>query len=292
MNNFEDIDKIKRLAVIGMFSDDDLMNRLVLKGGNLLDLIYKISTRASWDVDFSIDGDFEESLDVLRQKIEKGLRSSFIDEGFVVFDVFVEDVPPKITEDLKPFWGGYKIEFKIIKKEKFQDLHSNWESLRRNAISVGQRGSTKFKIDISKHEYCEGKRREEFDGYVIFTYTPEMVVCEKLRAICQQMPEYAELVKNRRSGRSRDFLDIYAVCEHFNIEMDDARFHNLLKQIFSIKKVPLKLLNNLSAHRDYHAQDFVAVKDTIKPGVKIRDFDYYFDYVLRKCESLKSLWDE
>lgn len=194
-----------------MFSDDDLMNRLVLKGGNLLDLIFNISTRSSLDVDFSIDGDFDEPIDVLQDKIGKGLTSAFIDEDFVVFDVAVRDVPPEITDDFKPFWGGYRVEFKIIEKERFGDLHSNWESLQRSAISVGQRGSTKFKIDLSKHEYCDEKKRVDLDGYVIFTDTPEMVVCEKLHAICQQMPEYAELVKSHRSGRARDFVDIHAV---------------------------------------------------------------------------------
>jgi len=63
-------------------------------------------------------------------------------------------------------------------------------------------------------------------------------------------------------------------------------------RIFRIKKVPLNLLKNLPTHRDFHAQDFAAVKDTIKPGIKIEDFDFYFDYVLQKCENLKTLWNE
>ena len=46
-----DLDRIKRLAIVAMFSDDGLMEKLVLKGGNLLDLVYGISTRASLDVD-------------------------------------------------------------------------------------------------------------------------------------------------------------------------------------------------------------------------------------------------
>ena len=46
------IEKIKRLAIIAMFSDDDLMERLVLKGGNALDIVYEIGSRASMDLDF------------------------------------------------------------------------------------------------------------------------------------------------------------------------------------------------------------------------------------------------
>jgi predicted nucleotidyltransferase component of viral defense system len=52
--------RIKKLAIIAMFSDDDLMERLVLKGGNLLDLVYEISTRPSIDIDLSMEGDFEQ----------------------------------------------------------------------------------------------------------------------------------------------------------------------------------------------------------------------------------------
>ncbi len=53
-----DLERIKKLVVIAMFSDDELMERLVLKGGNALDLIHRISTRASLDLDFSMERDF------------------------------------------------------------------------------------------------------------------------------------------------------------------------------------------------------------------------------------------
>jgi predicted nucleotidyltransferase component of viral defense system len=52
------IDRIKELVVIAMFSDDELMDRLVLKGGNALDIIHQVSVRASIDVDFSMSDDF------------------------------------------------------------------------------------------------------------------------------------------------------------------------------------------------------------------------------------------
>jgi predicted nucleotidyltransferase component of viral defense system len=47
-------ERIKTLVIISLFSDDDLMNRFVLKGGNALDIVYNVSTRASIDVDVSI----------------------------------------------------------------------------------------------------------------------------------------------------------------------------------------------------------------------------------------------
>lgn len=91
-------EKIKKLVIIAMFSDDELMERLVLKGGNALDLIHRVSTRASADVDLSIDGDFPSELRLaLRGKIEKALQDTFRPEGFQVFDVKLEERPPEFN---------------------------------------------------------------------------------------------------------------------------------------------------------------------------------------------------
>ena len=46
-----------------MFSDDDLMNLLVLKGDNALDVIHRIASRASIDLDFSVENDFDKYAD-------------------------------------------------------------------------------------------------------------------------------------------------------------------------------------------------------------------------------------
>ena len=41
----KELEQIKKLAIISVFSDDTLMNTLVLKGGNALDIIYKIALK-------------------------------------------------------------------------------------------------------------------------------------------------------------------------------------------------------------------------------------------------------
>src|SRR5690242_7297747 len=107
--------KIKKLVIIAMFSDDVLMERLVLKGGNALDLIHHISARASVDVDLSINDDFtSEELLALRGRIEKALRDTFRPEGYQAFDIKLEEQPEGLTADLKDFWGGYSVEFKLV----------------------------------------------------------------------------------------------------------------------------------------------------------------------------------
>jgi hypothetical protein len=155
-----------------MFSDDELMERLVLKGGNLLDVVYKVSTRSSVDVDLSIDGDFN-SFEDLKHRAEAALQRTFDDNGFVVFDFNMVSVPPRISENMKSFWGGYKIDFKLLDEATYHS-HENPELRRRVAIRLGKRGSPKFCIDLSRHEYCGDKQREELDGFTVFVYSPRL----------------------------------------------------------------------------------------------------------------------
>ena len=93
MNSLEFLQRARTLVIVAMFSDDVLMRRLVLKGGNLMDLVYDISARSSLDVDFSIDGDFPDVEDLAR-RVEAALSSAFSEEGYVVFDVGFREAPP------------------------------------------------------------------------------------------------------------------------------------------------------------------------------------------------------
>jgi predicted nucleotidyltransferase component of viral defense system len=153
------LERIKTLAIVAMFSDDDLMERLVLKGGNALDIVYKVSTRASKDLDFSIDGDFENA-DVLREKITRALQSTFEAAGFVVFDIQVQEVPARLSDDVREFWGGYQVQFKIIQRRRHEALRGDVSRLQLVALEVGKvkepgkSPSRKFSIQLSKHEYC------------------------------------------------------------------------------------------------------------------------------------------
>lgn len=287
-------EKIRRLTIIALFSDDDLMDKLVLKGGNALDIVYQIATRASWDLDFSIEDEFEkDELIALKEKIERVLRHTFLQENYVVFDVTFSEKPRLISDEMKDFWGGYVIEFKIIDSEKYGDLKNNIRSLRSQALPIGPGEKRKVKIEISKFEYCMGKKERDIDGYAIYVYGPEMIVFEKLRAICQQMPEYSEIVISpSRSARARDFYDIYTVLENFQVDFKKADNKELLRCIFQAKKVPLELLGKINQYREYHREDFIAVENTVKQRDKLKDFDFYFDYVLEIISELKTFWKE
>jgi hypothetical protein len=284
--------QIRRLAITGVFSNDQLLDVLVLKGGNLLDEVFNISQRTSIDIDLSMDGDFVGTVDELRGMLERGLNSTFSDAGFTIFDVRVRAVPSALSEDMKDYWGGYKVDFKIIETPDFKKHQHDIDTLRRRSLSVGKRGSTKFTIDISKHEHCDAKEMAEVDGYTVFAYTPAMFVCEKLRAICQQMPVYAEHVHSNPSARARDFLDIHAAVEHFSLSFKAPEFRVLLKRTFGAKRVPMSLLTAIAASRDFHEPDFASVKDTVKPGTALHHFGFYFDFVCDRCDELEAFWDK
>lgn len=286
--NSEFLDWFKRRVLIAIASDEELRNRLVLKGGNLLDIVYNVTTRSSHDLDFSVESTIE--AEVLRQRVAEALSKTFAENGYLVFDVRVKEVPSEVSADLQGFWGGYQVKFKIISQAKVEHCKHDISALRRNAVALGQEGSTVFGIDISKYEYCAEK--QYFENIGLYGYSPEMAIAEKLRAICQQMPAYRALVKKHLAGRARDFVDIETIAETYLINFEQPAFHSTVRQVFNAKKVPLNLISQIGDHREDHRPDFTLVEATVKAGVRLEDFDYYADYVVRRCTELKPLWNE
>ena len=141
-----------------------------------------------------------------------------------------------------------------------------------------------MQIDISKHEYCTQKRPRDLEGSTVYVYTPEMLVLEKLRAICQQMREYRSAVGvSTGSGRARDFYDIYTILESFRLNLLSSECIETLKEVFAAKRVPLSLIALIPDYRDYHKQDFDSLRGTLGAAATVRDFDFYFDYVVQSC---------
>jgi hypothetical protein len=284
---FDQSERIKRLVVIGIFSDDYLMERLVLKGGNAINLVLEIGTRASVDIDLSMENDFPpKELEAVRVRLEKRLQEVFNAEHFHVFDVTLEPKPDLVSPEVANFWGGYLATFKLLEEKHWKQCAGDLSAMRRNSLKVGAKG--KFEIDISKFEYCARKTAVDMDGYQVFVYSTEMLVAEKLRAICQQMPEYGPVVHRKRPGsaRARDFLDIHTLITHFKLDITAPKNLELLKLIFKAKRVPIELLGKIGGFREFHRADFKSVVDTVKPGVALRDFDFYFDFVLQQADRL------
>lgn len=278
-------EKVKRLAIIALVSSDYLMEQLVLKGGNAIDLIYQLSGRASIDLDFSIESQFDTGeLEQIQSKLAPLFTQTFEPEGLHVFDLKFYDKPSGPTQI--PFWGGYKIEFKVISKQLLKQL-PDLDALRRQSAVIGPKQKRVFEIDISKYEYTKGKTPHTMEGYRVYVYSTQMLVFEKIRAICQQLPEYVQLVPTHTPvPRARDFFDIYVLLERFPIDFSSESNKQLLAAIFQAKHVPLGFVSLVPNYRDFHSADFDSVRDTVKANVKLNDFDFYFDYVLDRLKYL------
>ncbi len=267
--------KIRTIAIKAMVSDDELMERLVLKGGNAIDIIYGVSQRASIDLDFSIEDDFNnDEIKRIEEGIEKALTTTFAENNYKTFDIKFGPRPTRIRNEVKSFWGGYRIEFKIIDNDKLKGLGHELDTLRRNAEVIAPGQIKTFHIDISKFEFCTSKSAHEIDGLTIYVYTPQMLVFEKLRAICQQTKEYVSFIGGHPAvPRARDFFDIYILCKNFIIDFASHDSISVLKNIFEAKKVDLKLIDQIIDQRDFHKTDFDMVRSTVHPGINLKNFE-------------------
>ncbi len=277
--------KIRKLVLVAMFADDYLMERFVLKGGAAIDLVYALKYRESVDIDLSMADDFSaEELAEVTSRIENSLESIFAAEGYRVFDFLFRPSPRNLGVAQPNFWGGYIVEFKLLDKKHETVLERNPQRAKVMATTVNIDNTKTFKIDISKFEWCADKEAIEVDGYTIYVYTPKMIVFEKLRAICQQMPEYP-LVK-RKKPRTRDFFDIYILVTQLGIEFnedDSALFHN----IFKTKGVPIELINKIYDNRHHYESGVASLRDTLQGEAQNDfDFDVYFDFVIALANHL------
>jgi len=276
------LEEVRRRILIALFSDDELMNTLVLKGGNALALVYKVGSRASLDMDFSIQSAFSD-VEKTGKRIFEVLKREFGVIGYVVFDEKFEVKPSKRRSELPDWWGGYIVEFKLAQRALYEELHDDIEALRRRSEELGPLQKRRYTIDISQNEFCEGKVEREIDDYVIYVYSLEMIAAEKLRAICQQMPEYKF---GNKTPRARDFYDIRQVVIKNGIDLTTEANLNVLSAIFAAKEVPLKFLDEIHKHREYHALDWPSVEASIS-GQR-EDFDIHFDFIVELASAIKT----
>jgi hypothetical protein len=279
--------EIRRLTIIALFADDKLMERIVLKGGNALNLIHGLSSRTSLDLDFSLEKDFEDIVDT-RGRIFRTLRDRFDSAGYVVFDERFEAKPKLDGPDERPWWGGYELQFKILPKERHIAFKGNRSKMQINAAVIGPGQRRTFSVEFSKYEFTTGKVERELGHYAIFVYTPVMIAAEKLRAVCQQMPEYE--IKGGRRARARDFFDIHLVVTKEAVDLASGENLELIRNIFAAKRVPLGLLRQIRDQREFHRPDWADVQSSV--AGPLESFDFYFDAVIGQVERLEVLWKE
>ncbi|MGE7880303.1 nucleotidyl transferase AbiEii/AbiGii toxin family protein [Peribacillus muralis] len=290
----EQLKEIRELTIVALFSDDDLMETLVLKGGNALEIGYGLNSRSSIDVDVSMVKDFSvfglENLEEVENRLYLILNKAFEPKNFKAFDVKVIAKPKKPNEKTEDFWGGYEANFKIIENDKYHRYADNPIALSQKAVATNK-DKKNVKIDFGRFEYCGSIINKEIDGFDIRIYTPELILFEKIRAICQQMSSYLEdIEKPVQFGRPRprDFYDIHTILESDKIPtIDFTSEENIqhIKKCFQAKRVPLDLINEIKHTREFHKQDEIKLRDSILNKKEFKGFDFYFDYVVEKLET-------
>jgi predicted nucleotidyltransferase component of viral defense system len=275
---------------MALASEDNLMQRLVLKGGNAIDLAYNRSgntSRTSFDLDYSIEGD-DDDIEDLKTTIENVLSQTFIEKGYIINEFKFESKPHTIKDPIvASFWGGHKIGFKVIKESLHEKYKGDKKAISRNSIALKDNSSTVFDIEISKYEYTGHKQITDIDELKLYVYSREMIVFEKLRALCQQMPMYSSIVPDfSPRSRARDFYDIFYILDGYNIDMESEENKTILKHVFDAKKVPLDYIKELRNHKSIHADNWNSVTNTVSNTTKIEDFDFYFNFVLDKFENI------
>ena len=284
-----DYAELRKQFLRGITADEVLFRALVLKGGNALALIYGIGERASLDLDFSLESDLADAAE-FGSRLETALTNHLRKLDYHLFDWEFEPRPREATED--PTWGGYVGRFKLIEEETFQRLNGDIESARRRSIGVAPGGGSSriFNLEVSRFEYCEATRELDLaDGRPIRVYTLAALAAEKLRAICQQLPEYTK--RRKPAPRARDFYDIRAVVGAGGFNPDSPAHRTLVDAVFAAKQVPLALLETVRNSKEFHEPGWQAVADVIPADILV-DFDECFDFVIHLIERLKPLWME
>lgn len=246
------LSEFRKLVILAIFSDDELSKLFSLKGGSALDLIHKITYRSSMDVDVAMQDDIaSEDMIVIEKKLETALQNTFneYDPPYSIFQFKFEKRPFKENVKAKKFWGGYRVEFKIRKGiHPIHDLPNPQKAAREAEIINPVSQSKKFIIDISKYEFTEPSEFKDLEGYSIKVYTLEMIVYEKLRAICQKLPEY-EYAQEPIKARPKDFYDIYMIMKNQpHIKFEFLKL-DILKEFFYKKAVPLNLLFKIQQYK-------------------------------------------
>lgn len=283
------------LAIKGIFSDDDLFEILTLKGGNAMALL-DITDRASQDLDFSIKQGIRLTQDEDAPKFKKALERTFEEEGYRIID-FKFDVKPKKTKrELPPFWGGYSINFKVMDEETYEKTYDVSDQKRSSMALQLEGGKKKIEIDISLEEYTEDRIQMKLDEYQIHIYSPLMIVYEKMRALCQQLPdyEYASFEKTR----ARDLYDIYiAIQKSSSLELrgqilSPSNVH-ILREMFKAKNVSLELLLKIESYREQLEDDFnQRVTPQIADRKNVPDFDFLFEFNIELIKEVYALLEE
>ena len=165
-----DLREIRRRILTAVASDDLLVEHLVLKGGNALELIHRIGERASLDLDFSMEEDVAGASEI-ESRLMRAIKDRLDSMGLVVLD-WKFGPRPNTPQEVGARWGGYRGEFKLVTREVIRDHGGDPDAQRRLAVELGPEHQRIFQVDISRFEFCRGNTSVDVDGYELKVRVP------------------------------------------------------------------------------------------------------------------------
>lgn len=263
------IDEVIMETIIAIYREPEPSVNLFLKGGSAIRIFDNLKSRLSIDIDFSIDEAIDDE-DNFFNDMKSKISNRFHELEFETIDFKWIKKPKKRSKGKPDWWGGWAFEFKIV---SFSHRGKSLEAKRRNALVPEGANSSKIIVEISEHEYCKNGRTKDINGVKILGYSRELIVLEKIRAICQQHPDYEYKIS---TNRARDFYDIHELT----VDVDDdfaQRCSAFIENVFQAKGVPLDILRSLweDDFIDRQRRGFDQVKDTVQG--KVEEFDFYVE---------------
>lgn len=273
------IEEVVETVVEALFSNEVLSPALYLKGGQALRLKEEISSRFSADIDFSTP-DRIEPVEIFFEAMRSSLRGAFEKKQLYMFDFKFSKRPKNRDDGVPDFWAGWAVEFKLIELTKKNQFAVE---LSRSAIVPLGTNSPKIAIDISEHEFCGSHEEFKLGDTRVKVYSRALLILEKIRALCQQHPDYPFKSTDQRS---RDYYDIERIWSkalaedsHVKLIQECRRF---IHQVFKAKDVSLELLDKIfdRGFIELQKQGWSTVQATVEGS--LQEFEYYI-------ESLRSL---
>lgn len=278
-------DAIRRTAIVALLADEALMDQM-LRGGQAMGASLPLQQAAA----------MQEGQDppAVLPRLEHALQSIFALQGYRAFDTRLLPMPSPVPGPVpgpmpRPLPGsmaggpaplhhgsGHRVEFRLLPRRQADLLQGDLRRMRREALSLGD--GARLTIDISDRP----PPLHEPDSGVIHVHAPLARVCEKLRAICQQMPAYRRFILRAGPGmpRAGDFVAIEALARGTDLALDTPAARQMLELAFFAQCVPLELVSGIPLTRSFHEPGFARVRAALGLEGGLRDFGHYFSAVV------------
>src|SRR5512139_2563698 len=124
------IDEVITQTILAIYKNEELANRLFLKGGSAMRLFDKLTSRLSIDADFSLENTIDHEKQFFNA-IKAKVKESFKKLKFDIIDFNWGRRPKNLSKDRPDWWGGWFCEFKLV---AFSHRKKPLTAKRRNAL--------------------------------------------------------------------------------------------------------------------------------------------------------------